>query len=77
MLIIEDVTVNMKGKTTKIAGHKVINLGQVVCLNANVNIGRRRRRTGDDISSLPVLCTGELIKVLLLYFKLVSKCKVG
>jgi hypothetical protein len=27
-------------------------------LNANVNIGRRR--TGDDISSLPVLGTGEL-----------------
>ena len=30
-------------------------------LNANVNIGRQRhRRTGDDISSLPVLHTGEL-----------------
>ena len=34
-------------------------------LNVNVNIGRRRRRrlrryTGDDISSLPVLRTGEL-----------------
>ena len=31
-------------------------------LNANVNIGRRRLRryTGDDISSLPVLRTGEL-----------------
>ena len=43
MLIIEDVTVNMKGKATKIAGRKVINLGQVVCLNANVNIGLRRR----------------------------------
>ena len=28
-------------------------------LNANVNIGRRRRRTGDDISS-SVLRTGEL-----------------
>ena len=34
-------------------------------LNANVNNGRRRhQRTGDDISSLPVLllCTGELKK---------------
>jgi hypothetical protein len=28
-------------------------------LNANINNGCRRR-TGDDISSLPVLCTGEL-----------------
>jgi hypothetical protein len=34
-------------------------LGSTLDLNANVNIGRRRR-TGDDISSLPVLCTGEL-----------------
>jgi len=30
-------------------------------LHANVNIGRRRR-TDDDISSLPVLRTGELKK---------------
>jgi hypothetical protein len=31
----------------------------ILDLNANVNIGCRSR-TGDDISSLPVLCTGEL-----------------
>ena len=37
-------------------------------LNANVNIGCRRRRTSDDISSLPVLCTGKPIAVFQLQY---------